>query len=106
MKYTSIETYREDDTNIYYDRGKGGHVSYEGVADKNYFIFRNPDRDEATSNSILINPDPNELLNQEIYFNNFTPITLKKGDKFKMKFVTNAAVTNKSRLIVYLMDMI
>lgn len=105
MKYTSIETYREDDTNIYYDRGKGGHVSYEGVADKNYFIFRNPDRDEATSNSILINPDPNELLNQEIYFNNFTPITLKKGDKFKMKFVTNAAVTNKSRLIVYLMDM-
>ena len=98
IKYTSITTYEEDDDYIYYNREKGGYVSYLGVADKDYFIFRNPIKDDATSNSLVINDG------REIYYAGFTPITLKKGDKYEMKFITNARKTNKSRLYIYLMD--
>ena len=99
VKYSSIVTYEEDDEYIYYDRDKGGYVAFEDIADKDYFIFRNPIKDDATSNYITINDAATET-----YYTGFTPIVIKKGDKYKMKFITNVKKTSKSRLYIYLMD--
>ena len=96
--YTKIVTYNEDQYSIYYDKEKGGHVEYEGIADKDYFIFRNPLKDDATSNSLSINGGT------DIYYTGFTPLILHKDDHYLMKFVTNVYKTDKSRLKIYLMD--
>ena len=98
VNYSSIETYEEDEENIYYDRTKGGYVSFQGIADKDYFIFKNPNQDEATSNTLYIND------NLDMHYNNFTAYLVKKGQKYEMRFVTNVRKTKKSNLIMYLMD--
>ncbi len=96
--YSYIETYKEDDKYIYYDKETGGYVMFDGIPDKDYFVFPNPNHDNATSNFMYINDE------HDIYYNNFSAYLLKKGQKYAMRFVTNEEKTNKDRLFIYLMD--
>ncbi len=99
IKYWIME--EGDGTFVYYNSQEGGYVSYRGVIEKDAFVFLNPSMKGRNQYNLILN-DEEEIKSFDT--KNFTPLLLKKGDKYEIKLYFSSSREKVEDLKLYFLD--